>query len=318
MDHAIVVEGLSKVHPGGARAVDGISFAVERGEIFGFLGPNGAGKSTTVRILATLSAASGGRALVGGFDVGRQPDAVRRIAGVALQEVGVDPLMSARELLILQGRLFGLDAAASRRRATELLGVVALEEVADRAAGTYSGGMRRRLDLALALVHRPAILFLDEPTTGLDPASRRALWAEVRRLNREAGMSIFLTTQYLEEADALAQRVAIMSVGRIVAEGAPEALKAALGGEAIVLEFADTAGAERAAARLAPFAQRLQRDHQALRLYLADAAGAIPAVVAALNELDLPPQRLTLSRPSLDDVFLQATGEKIGAGPLAA
>ena len=284
----------------------------------GFLGPNGAGKSTTVRILATLSAASEGRATVGGFDVRRQPANVRRIAGVALQEVGVDPLMSARELLLLQGRLFGLNATETRRRAAELLGLVALEQVADRASGTYSGGMRRRLDLALALVHQPAILFLDEPTTGLDPASRRSLWAEVRRLNREAGMTIFLTTQYLEEADALAQRIAIMSCGKIVAEGAPEALKAALGGETIGLEFADPASAERAAARLAPFAQRLQRDHQALRLYLADAAGAVPAVVAALNELGLPPQRLTLSRPSLDDVFLQATGEHIGAAPLAA
>ena len=318
MEQAIVVQQLSKVYSGGARAVDGVSFAVSCGEIFGFLGPNGAGKSTTVRILTTLSAPSGGSAMVGGYDVARQPAAVRRVVGVALQEVGVDPLMSARELLVLQGRLFGLAAAQARRRAGELLGIVGLEEVAERRAGTYSGGMRRRLDLALALVHQPAILFLDEPTTGLDPTSRRALWVEVVRLNREVGMTIFLTTQYLEEADALAQRVAIMSRGRIVASGAPEALKAALGAESIVLEFADRTSAERAAMELAPRAQHVTHDQQTVRLYLPDAARAVPAVVGALSELGLPPQRLTLARPSLDDVFLQATGELIGAGAMAA
>lgn len=311
------MEGLIKAYPNGQRAVDAISFAVGAGEIFGFLGPNGAGKSTTVRVLTTLSLPTGGSVRIGGYDVVRHPAAVRRVAGVALQEVGVDPIMSARELLVLQARLFGLSGPQAQRRAVELLQIVQLEEVAGRPTGTYSGGMRRRLDLALALVHAPAILFLDEPTTGLDPASRRDLWAEVGRLNREAGMTMFLTTQYLEEADALADRVAIISQGRIVAEGEPEALKAAIGSEAIVLEFADVAGAQRAEQNLAPLAQRIQRDAQALRLYLPDAARAVPAVVSALNELELPPQRLTLTRPTLDDVFLQVTGQQLAAAPAA-
>lgn len=317
MDATIAVEGLIKAYPNGQRAVDAISFAVGAGEIFGFLGPNGAGKSTTVRVLTTLSLPTGGSVRVGGYDVVRHPAAVRRVAGVALQEVGVDPIMSARELLVLQARLFGLSGPQAQRRAVELLQIVQLEEVAGRPTGTYSGGMCRRLDLALALVHAPAILFLDEPTTGLDPASRRDLWAEVGRLNREAGMTMFLTTQYLEEADALADRVAIISQGRIVAEGEPEALKAAIGSEAIVLEFADVAGAQRAEQNLAPLAQRIQRDAQALRLYLPDAARAVPAVVSALNELELPPQRLTLTRPTLDDVFLQVTGQQLAAAPAA-
>lgn len=311
------MEGLIKAYPNGQRAVDAISFAVGAGEIFGFLGPNGAGKSTTVRVLTTLSLPTGGSVRIGGYDVVRHPAAVRRVAGVALQEVGVDPIMSARELLVLQARLFGLSGPQAQRRAVELLQIVQLEEVAGRPTGTYSGGMCRRLDLALALVHAPAILFLDEPTTGLDPASRRDLWAEVGRLNREAGMTMFLTTQYLEEADALADRVAIISQGRIVAEGEPEALKAAIGSEAIVLEFADVAGAQRAEQNLAPLAQRIQRDAQALRLYLPDAARAVPAVVSALNELELPPQRLTLTRPTLDDVFLQVTGQQLAAAPAA-
>jgi len=315
MDATIAVEGLIKAYPNGQRAVDAISFVVGAGEIFGFLGPNGAGKSTTVRVLTTLSLSSGGSVRVGGYDVVRHPAAVRRVAGVALREVGVDPIMSGRELLVLQARLFGLRGPQAQRRAVELLQIVQLEEVAGRPTGTYSVGMRRRLDLALALVHAPAILFLDEPTTGLDPASRRDLWAEVGRLNREAGMTIFLTTHYLEEADALADRVAIISQGRIVAEGEPEALKAVIGSEAIVLEFADVAGAQRAEQGLAPFAHSLQRDEQALRLYLPDAARAVPAVVSALSELGLPPQRLTLTRPTLDDVFLQVTGQQLAAAP---
>lgn len=313
MDPMIVVEELIKAYPNGQRAVDAISFTVGSGEIFGFLGPNGAGKSTTVRILTTLSLPTSGSVRVGGYDVVRQPAAIRRIAGVALQEVGVDPIMTARELLLLQGRLFGLAAPQAQRRAAELLQIVALEEVANRPVSTYSGGMRRRLDLALALVHQPTILFLDEPTTGLDPVSRRALWAEVTRLNREAGMTIFLTTQYLEEADALAHRIAIISRGQIVAEGQPDTLKAALGSESIALEFADVAGAERAALRLAPFAQRLQRDNQTLRLYLPDTARAVSAVVGALGEIGLTPERLTLARPTLDDVFLQVTGQLLAA-----
>ncbi|MBC8077541.1 MAG: ATP-binding cassette domain-containing protein, partial [Chloroflexales bacterium] len=209
---------------------------------------------------------------------------------------------------------FGLGRA--KQRATELLAIVKLEEFAARAVGQYSGGMRRRLDLALALAHEPAILFLDEPTTGLDPASRRDIWAEVRRLNREAGMTIFLTTQYLEEADEFADRIAIMNQGRIAAEGPPAALKALLGSESIVLRFADDSSAERAERQVAPSAEKIQRDRQTLRLYLPDAARAVPPVVSSLSAIGIQPLSLTLSQPTLDDVFLQVTGQQfVGAAP---
>ncbi|MGD8904057.1 MAG: ATP-binding cassette domain-containing protein, partial [Anaerolineae bacterium] len=207
-DRGIEVENLVKRYPGDVRAVDDVSFQVKGGSIFGFLGPNGAGKSTTIKILTTLVLPTSGRAAVGGFDVADYDDDVRRITGVALQEIGIDPLMKATELLELQARLFGSSRAEAQQRARELLALVQLEDAADRRTGTFSGGMRRRLDLALSLVHEPRILFLDEPTTGLDPASRRDVWKEVRRLNQKLGITIFLTTQYLEEADALADRVA--------------------------------------------------------------------------------------------------------------
>ncbi|NJL96040.1 MAG: ATP-binding cassette domain-containing protein [Anaerolineae bacterium] len=229
MDRTIIAEKLVKTYDKGFRAVNDVSFQVESGEIFGFLGPNGAGKSTTVAMLTTLALPTEGRALVGGYNVLSQAGQVRRIAGVALQEIGIDPLMKSLELLTLQARLFGMKPREAKARAAELLEVVKLSEFTDRPVGKYSGGMRRRLDLALALVHEPAILFLDEPTTGLDPASRRDIWAEVRRLNRESGMTIFLTTQYLEEADELADRIAIINRGEIAVEGKPAALKAALG-----------------------------------------------------------------------------------------
>ncbi len=219
-------------------AVDGVSFAIDSGEIFGFLGPNGAGKSTMVAMLTTLGVPTAGTATVGGFDVVQEADRVRQITGVALQEIGLDPLMKAHDLLIIQGQMYGMTYAHARRRADELLTLVRLTDAVDRPVGKYSGGMRRRLDLALALVHEPDILFLDEPTAGLDPASRRDVWAEVRRLNRERGMTIFLTTQYLEEADQLADRIAIINAGQIVAEGQPAQLKAELGTETINVEFA--------------------------------------------------------------------------------
>jgi ABC-2 type transport system ATP-binding protein len=311
MTYAIEVAQLTKSYASGKRSLAGVSFQVAYGEIFGLLGPNGAGKSTSVRILTTLSLPSSGSATVGGYDVVHQPEEVRRVIGVALQEVGVDPLMTARELLLMQGRLFGLDATAARRRTNELLAVVGLEQVADQAAGTYSGGMRRRLDLALALVHQPAILFLDEPTTGLDPVSRRALWAEIARLNQEMGTTIVLTTQYLEEADALAQRIAILSEGQIVASDSPAALKRGLGTEAIILEFADQPHAVQAALHLAPFTSQIQHDGAALRLYLPDAARAVPGVMSALGEHNLAPQRLTLAQPTLDDVFFHVTSQQL-------
>jgi ABC-2 type transport system ATP-binding protein len=310
-DRDISVENLIKTYPGDVIAVDGISFHVEPGSVFGFLGPNGAGKSTTIKILTTLVLPSRGRAVVGGFDVVSQAREVRRIAGVALQDIGIDPIMKSMELLTLQGQLFGAGRAAAQERAHELLELVDLTDAIDRRVGTYSGGMRRRLDLAMALVHQPRILFLDEPTTGLDPASRRDVWDEVRRLNQRLGITIFLTTQYLEEADELADTVAIIDQGRIATEGSPARLKAALGGESINLLFDSRQTAEQALAELGGMGDRLQLDRDVVRLYLDRAAGAIPAVVNRLQQAAIDPVSLTLTQPTLDDVFLQVTGQRL-------
>lgn len=309
INREIVVENLVKRY-GSFTAVDGISFKVEDGEIFGFLGPNGAGKSTTVQMLTTLGVPTEGRATVGGFDIATQASDVRSVAGVALQEIGLDPIMKSLELLSIQGRLFGMSHRDSMKRAHELLELVKLTEFADRRVGKYSGGMRRRLDLALALVHRPEVLFLDEPTTGLDPASRRDIWTEVKRLNRENNMTIFLTTQYLEEADELADRIAIINKGTIVTEGQPAALKAALGRESINIVLKDTDSAESAASRLGDMFDRIQVDRRTVRLYRANAAEAVPTVVNRLTDATIEVVSLTLTQPTLDDVFLKATGER--------
>jgi ABC-2 type transport system ATP-binding protein len=310
-DREINVDQLVKHYSGDVVAVDGISFHVDAGQIFGFLGPNGAGKSTTIKILTSLALPTSGRATVGGFDVVSQAEQVRQIMGVALQDIGLDPLMKSTELLTLQGQLFGATAAQSRARAIELLELVGLTDAVDRRVSTYSGGMRRRLDLALALVHQPEILFLDEPTTGLDPASRRALWQEVKRLNRALGMTIFLTTQYLEEADELADVVAIINQGRIVTEGSPAVLKAAVGNESINLAFDNQDVARAASAQLSGMAAKVQTDRAMVRLYMEQAAGAIPAVINRLQEGDINPIFITLTQPTLDDVFLQATGQSL-------
>lgn len=305
----IVTENLVKQY-GDFKAVDDVSFRVSSGEIFGFLGPNGAGKSTIVKIITTLALPTSGRASVGGYDVVSQAGAVRQVAGVALQDVGLDDLMKSTELLTIQGQLFGKTRREAQRRAQELLELVKLTEFVDRPVGKYSGGMRRRLDLALALVHEPAVLFLDEPTTGLDPASRRDVWTEVRRLNRDFGMTIFLTTQYLEEADELADRIAIIDQGRIRVEGEPASLKASLGSESINVTFNDTEHAQQAEAMLKAMFERVQIDRKTLRLYRSGAAEVVPAVVSRLNEQGLQPVALTLTTPTLDDVFLQATGQR--------
>ena len=314
-EREIIVENLVKSYPGKTKvtAVNGVNFQVDEGKIFCFLGPNGAGKSTTIKILTTLALPTSGKALVGGYDVVSQATEVRRVAGVALQEIGIDPLMKSMELLILQGRLFGASKAAATARAKELLELVQLTEAIDRRAGTYSGGMRRRLDLAMALVQQPRILFLDEPTTGLDPASRRDVWREVRRLNRELGMTIFLTTQYLEEADELADTVAIIMGGKIVAEGSPAQLKAGMGKESINLVFANPEQAEKGRITLGNAGDRVQLDRETVRLYISKAAESIPGVVSQLQQAGLSPVSLTLTQPTLDDVFLQVTGQRLVA-----
>lgn len=309
----ISVENLMKQYPGGVTAVNDVSFRVNSGEIFGFLGPNGAGKSTTIKILTTLALPSGGLATVGGYDVVHEADQVRRIAGVALQDIGLDPLMKSMELLSMQAQLFGATRQQAKARASELIELVRLTDAVDRRVGTYSGGMRRRLDLALALVHKPDILFLDEPTTGLDPASRRDVWEEVRRLNKELGMTIFLTTQYLEEADELAERIAIIDKGKIAKRGSPAQLKAAVGKESINLAFDSRELAEKARIELSDMADNIQTDRDMVRLYMSQAAQTIPAVVNRLQAAQLNPISLTLTQPTLDDVFLQVTGQRINA-----
>ncbi|MGZ6347763.1 MAG: ATP-binding cassette domain-containing protein [Anaerolineales bacterium] len=312
-DREIVVENLFKSYPGKVKvtAVDGINFRVNEGKIFGFLGPNGAGKSTTIKILTTLALPSSGHATVGGFDVVKEATEVRRVAGVALQEIGIDPLMKPMELLTLQGRLFGASRSEATSRAKELLNLVQLSDASDRRAGTFSGGMRRRLDLAMALVHDPKVLFLDEPTTGLDPVSRRDVWLEVRRLNRELGITIFLTTQYLEEADELADTVAIIVGGKIAAEGSPAKLKASLGDESINLVFETPEVAKKGMPLLEKLGNRIQLDRETVRLYLSKAAQSIPAVINQLQLVGLAPLSLTLTQPTLDDVFLQVTGQRL-------
>src|SRR5512135_3554725 len=310
-DREIIVDELKKTYPGNVTAVDGVSFKVEAGKIFGFLGPNGAGKSTTIKILTTLALPTAGKAYVGGFDVVTQAAEVRRVAGVALQDIGIDPLMKSMELLTLHGRLFGASKQEATARAHELLEVVQLSDAANRRVGTYSGGMRRRLDLAMALVHQPKVLFLDEPTTGLDPVSRRDVWKEVRRLNRELGITIFLTTQYLEEADELADNIAIIVNGKIATEGTPAKLKAALGEESINLVFDSPEIAEKGRISLEPLGDRIQLDRDTVRLYLSKAAGSIPTVINQLQQVGISPISLTLTQPTLDDVFLQVTGQRL-------
>lgn len=307
----IVVENLVKRYPGDIVAVDDVTLTVDEGSIFGFLGPNGAGKSTTIKILTTFALPTSGRATVGGHDVVSEAEQVRRIAGVALQDIGLDPLMKPYELLTLQIRMFGASPTQARDRASDLLELVGLSDVTNRRVGTYSGGMRRRLDLALALAHEPRVLFLDEPTTGLDPASRRDVWEEVRRLNRQLGMTIFLTTQYLEEADELADVVAIIDRGRIAVQGTPSKLKSELGNESINLAFEERLTAEIAQRRLAELSPRVQIDREIVRLYMDNAAEAIPGVINLLRVDNIAPLSLTLTQPTLDDVFLRVTGQRL-------
>jgi ABC-2 type transport system ATP-binding protein len=296
-------------------AVAGIDLRVEPGEIYGFLGPNGAGKSTTVLMLTTLLPPTRGRALVGGHDVAREGAAVRRLIGAALQEAALDPILTGREHLRLQATLQGLTRAERNARADELLARVGLSEAADRRVGGYSGGMKRRLDLALALVHRPRILFLDEPTTGLDIQSRTALWDEVARLARDDGITVFLTTQYLEEADVLAHRVGIIDQGRLVAEGTPAELKASIGSPSVEIVAAEPDAVEPLARTLGSFGETHRDGGGTVAVQLPGGEAQLADVVRALDDAGVHVATLALHAPSLDDVFLAKTGRKLeGAG----
>ncbi len=284
-------------------AVRGVDFSVEQGSIFGLLGANGAGKSTIVLMLATLLRPSEGTARINGHDILADPVRVRQSFGAALQETGLDPLQKAGELLELHARLYGYSKSQAAARAAELLEIVALTDDRDRRIGTYSGGMRRRLDLAAALIHRPPVLFLDEPTTGLDPASRRAIWDEVDSL-REQGVTVLLTTQYLEEADQLADNVAIMADGVIAKIGTPEELKAGMGADVVDVQFADSETAERAAALIGPEANLSGSE---VRVNAADGPAVLADVIGRLREAGIETKGVSLTQPTLDDVFLNLT-----------
>ena len=314
-ERAIQVEGLTQKFRKGPLAVDGIDLHVDPGEIYGFLGPNGAGKSTTVLMLTTLLPPTGGRATVGGFDIASEGGSVRGVIGAALQEAALDAHLTAREHMRLQTALQGVPKAERRARGDELIERVGLADAADRKVGGYSGGMKRRLDLALALVHGPRILFLDEPTTGLDPQSRSSLWEEVERLAADEGMTVFLTTQYLEEADRLADRVGIIDRGRIVAEGTPAALKAEIGEPSVTATAADPADGDRLAKVLERFGAASGDGGGEAWVRLKPGSGGLVAVVRELDAAGVAVADLQLHEPSLDDVFLEKTGRKLeGAG----
>ena len=293
---------------GDFEAVAGIDLDVPAGQIYGFLGPNGAGKSTTVKMLCTLLGITSGSATVAGLDVDTQADEIRLRIGVALQDSSIDGKQTGREMLRLQGRLYGLTKHDIAQRMDDVIGLVDIGEAIDNRVESYSGGMKRRLDLAMALIHRPQVLFLDEPTTGLDPVSRSSVWAEVRRLNREHGMTIFLTTQYLEEADELADRVGIIANGLIKAEGEPAALKREIGADLIQAEVEGDVAAAANAVRAVDGIDDVQIHHNELAVVTTDGAGLIAQVAVALNGCGVPVRSLTLRTPTLDDVYLQVTG----------
>jgi ABC-2 type transport system ATP-binding protein len=306
---AIEVEGLEKTYPKGVRALDGVSFRVEEGEVFGLLGPNGAGKSTTVKILVTLSRQDAGRATVAGHDVAADPGGVRGAIGYVPQTSGVDVHATGRENLFLQGKVQRVAPAELRRRVDELLETFGIAEVADRIVRTYSGGMKRRLDVAMGLVHRPQVLFLDEPTTGLDPEARAAMWGELERLAAQEALTILLTTHYLEEADRLASRIAIVSRGKVAVEGTPDALKRELLGDAVTVELSDgKADDASAVVRGLVAVEEVLMDGRHLRARVEHGAQAVPEILSALEAEGIPVASVTVSRPSLDDVYLHFTG----------
>jgi ABC-2 type transport system ATP-binding protein len=307
---AIEAESLVKTYPRGVRALDGVSFGVAAGSVFGLVGPNGAGKSTTVKILTTLSRPDSGAAEVAGIDVLRRPDDVRRAIGCVTQKSAVDVHASGRENLLLQGRLYNMGGRELSKRVDTMLERFGLADAARRVTSTYSGGMQRKLDVAMGLVHKPQVLFLDEPTTGLDPESRADMWGEIARLTAEEGLTILLTTHYLEEADKLARRLSIVDEGRVVAEGSPDELKGELKGDAVHVELA-SGEAGRAIEALAPLADVRDvtlEDGRLLHLHADNGAQAVPVILQALEAGGVNVASVTVARPSLDDVYLKYTG----------
>jgi ABC-2 type transport system ATP-binding protein len=309
LEAAIETKDLRKTYAPGVTALDGLSLSVEAGTIFGLLGPNGAGKSTTVRVLSTLSRPDSGSARVAGIDVLADPVRVRHSIGVVGQKHGADPEATGRENLVLQGEFYGITGRELRQRAAQSLERLGLADAADRQVKTYSGGMQRRLDIAMGLLHRPQVLFLDEPTTGLDPEARVEMWCEIERLAAEELMTVLLTTHYMEEADKLASRLAIIDRGRVVVQGTPEELKSDLNGDAIQIELADAdhAGAQVALERIMGV-DEIRLDGQTLHARARDGGAAIPAVVAALDAHGVKAASVTFARPSLDDVYLRHAG----------
>ena len=310
--YAVEAHDLTKTYPGGVRALDGLSINVRHGEVFGLLGPNGAGKSTTIKILTTLARPDAGTATVAGRDVLREPERVRRVIGVVSQHSGADPIATGRDNLLLQGRLYGMRGEALARRATELLDRFDLAGAARRPVRQYSGGMRRRLDVALGLMHRPQVLFLDEPTTGLDPEARAAMWDEITRLAGGESLAILLTTHYLDEADRLADRLAIVDRGRIVAAGSPEELKGELRGDAVHIELRENPDEREVWHAMSDLfgVRDVSLDGRRLSARADDGAAAVPQVLAALDKAGTPVASVTVARPSLDDVYLRYAGRR--------
>lgn len=316
----IDVRGLVKVYPGGTRAVDGIDFTVHEGEFFGFLGPNGAGKSTALKVLSTLLKKTSGQVSVAGYDVDRQAEQIRRSVGVAMQTAGLDDLAKAHDFLTLQGRLYGLRSSEARARSMELLEFIGLANVAQKKIGTFSGGMRRRLDLVATLVHQPKVLFLDEPTTGLDPQSRNTLWDHLRHLNTEEGVTIILTTQMMDEADRLCERLAIIDRGQIVAEGSPRDLKEQVGGDVVTIVIAGPETAEEREPLIAraqeladgeSYVSATARVQDGIAVTVQNGGAAVPGLMQLLAANDVPVSNISVASPTLDDVFLQHTGRTI-------